>query len=809
MKLNSSKTTKFWRRIFPLAIFLSITVAFHLREIFFAQAYLFSDRMSTIADFSEAYGSRSLLSILQWTESVYFGFSWIRGGISFHFPEVLLMRIFEPFYGILLSTLFGLLIAQIFSYLFLRLFGASQPASIIGAVMFAFSGSIIRQYVHYEAVIVMVTTPLLFWLFESLARRLRPFLAVAATLVIANNLFVSHLQAVSYQLPIVAIYYGVRVLQLHGFKKGWRHCFVLVGILAFSVMLAAPHLLPFQDQIAGSVTAQGRGNVYSIIDNALLGWRSSRLWLLFHSLFAPGAVGSDVPHASVPTLVYHSWIWSVYLGVLPWFCVSGLWGLRRRIELLPLVGVAAFGLWLFVPNLLLPILPDLRSIYAHIPIWNMFHYFERGLFLGVFSVSVLLALSLDSWASTPHRFNMLIPLLLLGILGGLSISSSLFYYFPQWLPQTLRYLFTELTRRSGGNYIINTKIGSAMSVFVVFSFALVFARARFGLPRSVFLGLGLILLVSDLFWFGLPLKATVDIKRFLSPPKLAQAMAPGERFIRVTSRKCWVLDSAVTPFETRRSLGPNMNFFFGLSEAGGYTLPVLSKEEYSLFNLMLAEVPLQGPYHKNKVSDATQFAKVLDLWRLYSIEYLVTDMEVALPGLSLVEEDGQYRLYKIKHSLPRFFCVSSVDVVDDWDALIDWLSEVRNKASPGAVILNQGLEKDRQLSGGKISSISGDTTKITAEVEAGQKGTFLVQTDRWTKQWRAAVDGKPTKLYRVNGMQRGVFVPAGNHTVRLQYYDRQLMIGLGLAGFSLLVIGVLSVWLLIYVIFSKSSYTFL
>ncbi len=67
---------------------------------------------------------------------------------------------------------------------------------------------------------------------------------------------------------------------------------VFIFILLFAVLISAPFLLPFQDQIFDSVTSKGReGNL-----STLSGTSSFRLFVLFHALFAPKAVGSDVVH---------------------------------------------------------------------------------------------------------------------------------------------------------------------------------------------------------------------------------------------------------------------------------------------------------------------------------------------------------------------------------------------------------------------------------------------------------------------------------------------------------------------------------
>jgi hypothetical protein len=55
--------------------------------------------------------------------------------------------------------------------------------------------------------------------------------------------------------------------------------------------------------------------------------------------------------------------------------------------------------------------------------------------------------------------------------------------------------------------------------------------------------------------------------------------------------------------------------------------------------------------------------------------------------------------------------------------------------------------------------------------------SLLVLTDAWHPDWRAAVDGRPEKMRRVNCFQRGVFCAPGEHTVEMVFSPRSLRRG--------------------------------
>ena len=74
---------------------------------------------------------------------------------------------------------------------------------------------------------------------------------------------------------------------------------------------------------------------------------------------------------------------------------------------------------------------------------------------------------------------------------------------------------------------------------------------------------------------------------------------------------------------------------------------------------------------------------------------------------------------------------------------------------------------------------------------------YLFLSDTYYPGWQATIDGELAPLYRANYAFRAVPVPAGIHTIRMDYQPRSWMIGLGASGVTLLgLVSVLGVaWL--------------
>ena len=78
-----------------------------------------------------------------------------------------------------------------------------------------------------------------------------------------------------------------------------------------------------------------------------------------------------------------------------------------------------------------------------------------------------------------------------------------------------------------------------------------------------------------------------------------------------------------------------------------------------------------------------------------------------------------------------------------------------------------------------------ENARLKLEVEA-ESLTLLVIGDSHYPEWRAALDGEAAEIHIANLCFRGIFVPAGRHTVELWYAGETFRIGAALSIISLL-----------------------
>jgi Bacterial membrane protein YfhO len=81
-------------------------------------------------------------------------------------------------------------------------------------------------------------------------------------------------------------------------------------------------------------------------------------------------------------------------------------------------------------------------------------------------------------------------------------------------------------------------------------------------------------------------------------------------------------------------------------------------------------------------------------------------------------------------------------------------------------------------------------TQVEIQTETASRA-FLVLSDVYYPGWKATIDGRSTRVFRTNYLQRGVKVPAGVHTVKFEFRPTSFSLGAGISTASLFVFGLI------------------
>ena len=161
------------------------------------------------------------------------------------------------------------------------------------------------------------------------------------------------------------------------------------------------------------------------------------------------------------------------------------------------------------------------------------------------------------------------------------------------------------------------------------------------------------------------------------------------------------------------------------------------------------------------------------------------------PGYELVFESEGAVVYENPDALPRAWMVHSAQSVDQNQALSLIAS---GEIDPGSTaLLESELPNLAPLPDGASDTLAFRTyhpDEVTLDVTAGA-AAILVLADSFDPGWTVRVDGQKRPLRAVNGILRGVAIPAGSHQVEFTYQPASLRNGLVVSGAAVLVVAAL------------------
>ncbi len=152
--------------------------------------------------------------------------------------------------------------------------------------------------------------------------------------------------------------------------------------------------------------------------------------------------------------------------------------------------------------------------------------------------------------------------------------------------------------------------------------------------------------------------------------------------------------------------------------------------------------------------------------------------------------DNEVRIYENTEALPRYFITHNIKRVSSpeeaWFNLQNPDIDMRYTTFVEEYIPGLDIDSTYLSNGGDlVKLVTYQPNRVVLEVKTKTPG-ILVLNDTFSPRWEALVDGQRTKIFRVNGLVRGVFVSPGEHTVVFQYWPKGFILGLIVAVLSLL-----------------------
>ncbi|WP_157912920.1 YfhO family protein [Candidatus Promineifilum breve] len=155
-------------------------------------------------------------------------------------------------------------------------------------------------------------------------------------------------------------------------------------------------------------------------------------------------------------------------------------------------------------------------------------------------------------------------------------------------------------------------------------------------------------------------------------------------------------------------------------------------------------------------------------------------LPLSLPPYRLIFS-GDVKIYENADAQPRAFLVHDWQWAADGAAAVAAMRAEDFDPRAEAVVIGIGDAAVGGAGGQGVATISDYTAESVLIQTRSDRDSLLILTDAHYPGWAATVDGAPGVIEQVDGMFRGVFLPAGEHEVAFHYRPRSVRLGLALS----------------------------
>ncbi|MCH7496609.1 MAG: hypothetical protein IH971_02010 [Candidatus Marinimicrobia bacterium] len=207
-----------------------------------------------------------------------------------------------------------------------------------------------------------------------------------------------------------------------------------------------------------------------------------------------------------------------------------------------------------------------------------------------------------------------------------------------------------------------------------------------------------------------------------------------------------------------------------------------------------------GGYHPGKLANyerfrsGTQFRSA-GTFKMLNVKYLVSPDRFSDDRFEQVFEGSYFSgvasvpvvVYRYKDHLPRAWFPGEVVALPDSIDVVTRLAELTYDPAEVVYVREAGLA--RQGNGaGRVKASRWNPDHIRLELELADSALLVVSEVYYPKGWVARIDGEEVPIVEVNGLLRGVMVPAGGQVVTLDFEPLDVRLGRWLARLFTLVV---------------------
>jgi hypothetical protein len=749
-----------------------------------------------------------------WNRTVLSGMPMLDDGqLALFYPPSLIFLVAPLGQAFGYYALLQLVLAGAGCALFARRIGLGHGAATLAGVCYMLNGHLLTwlQFPHHSGAHAML--PWCFWAAERACARRRLGDWALAAVPMAMLLF-TQIQLAFYGFTGLGCYVLYRAFQTGGWRArlGQLGGFGVAGGAALA--LAAVQLLP-----AVALAAQGQRADVGFAPPQPEEHMTTLLRLLFPAIGGTERIGP--PPAWGPPLLQVPYPY-VGIGTLL-LAMAALAIARHRLALF--FGALAIG------SLLLALrTPLLELLLAALPPYRQFDIHLRWLFLWGLATAVLAAMGAQAiygWRREPSARQGDRPASAAGALRTLA-----FALRPSplaWRPSAQALTSTRLWSRAllaaallltalwalahlqlftpqsrYGQYITAVR-GQPLAPPLLLGAATLVAigllRAR-RLPAAVAWAPLIAVTALDLAWHGAGFNTAYDPATARpTSDLLAELGSVDTTALYPMTRQVAFLQRQPGPFRIFGAnydvLTPNLASAYGLEDIRGY-LSLYSARYNRLARMMDGKDYTRTSEGTGGLriyfSTAYKQRRLLDM---LNVRYIIfapgAENIAAYQPIELVHSSDEGTIYRNPTALPRAWLVHRAEVIPDEDEQLARMARPDFDPAQVAILPSRPPSLAEPAGDEPAPEVTYEPNRVIVRARPAADA-ILVLADTYYDGWEVEVDGRQTQLYRANYTLRGVWLPAGEHTVTFSYRPAPLRAGAGVSGASLLLIGAAVLW---------------
>ena len=309
-------------------------------------------------------------------------------------------------------------------------------------------------------------------------------------------------------------------------------------------------------------------------------------------------------------------------------------------------------------------------------------------------------------------------------------------------------------------------------LFLVFSGAIIWFALKQKISVTI-ASIGLIILTAiDMISVG---------KRYVPERVIVNANVSPERYIETQKRDIdqYIMDNIYSDNgEYEYRVFPLMDGAF-TNAVPSYFYPTIGGYTGAKLSIVADLQANGGPLFKGNAG------LNLDLLGALNIKYITYQQGLSIPGLTPVFNGSSGTVYRNEKLLPKAFFVDSLVTVSTPNEAFEFVEQPNVDYSSIAVV-----ETTEALSTSSDSTSKAEITEytgaeMTLALNRSNPGFLVLSEIYYPAGWVATLNGNEIPIYKTNFVLRGLEIPAGEHTLKLEFKPKSYSIGVTLSWVSL------------------------